>query len=99
MPSKASPQFQRVQALELTSRLEEPRRFIQVIAGPRQVGKTTLVRQVTTGLDRPVHSVSADEPSLRGPAWLQLQWDQAREAAHDAGGGIFVVDEVHKLPD
>jgi uncharacterized protein len=99
MPSKASPPFQRVQALELTSRLEEPRRFIQVVAGPRQVGKTTLVRQVTTGLDRPVHSVSADEPSLRGLAWLQLQWDQAREAAHDAGGGILVVDEVHKLPD
>jgi uncharacterized protein len=58
-----------------------------------------LVRQVTTGLDRPVHSVSADEPSLRGPAWLQLQWDQARGAAQDAGGGILVVDEVHKLPD
>jgi predicted AAA+ superfamily ATPase len=98
MLSKLLPAFQRIQALELKKRLGEPRRFIQVVAGPRQVGKTTLVRQVTTALDRPVNSVSADEPSLRGPAWLQLQWDQAREAARDARGGILVVDEAHKLP-
>ena len=31
---------------ELLKRLNEPRRFLQVLAGPRQVGKTTLVRQV-----------------------------------------------------
>ncbi len=98
MLSKTLPAFQRIQALELTDRLGEPRRFIQVVAGPRQVGKTTLVRQVTTALDRPVHSVSADEPSLRGPVWLQLQWDQARGAARDARGGILVVDEAQKLP-
>jgi len=99
MLSKELPTFRRSQALELTTRLQEPRRFIQVVAGPRQVGKTTLVRQVTTGLDRPVHRVSADEPSLRGAAWLQLQWDQARDSARDAGKGILVVDEAHKLPD
>lgn len=27
---------------QLLSRVQEPRRFIQVLAGPRQVGKTTL---------------------------------------------------------
>lgn len=31
---------------QLLSRVHEPRRFIQVLAGPRQVGKTTLARQV-----------------------------------------------------
>lgn len=91
--------FQRVQSLQLATRLEEPRRFIQVVAGPRQVGKTTLVRQVTERFDLPVHRISADEPSLRGTTWLQSQWDQARDIAHDAGRGILVVDEVHKLPD
>lgn len=99
MLSKTTTPFKRAQSRELAARLKEPRRFIQVIAGPRQVGKTTLVRQVTGGLRVPVHSVSADEPSLRGPAWLQAQWDQARELARKAGAGILVVDEVHKLPD
>jgi predicted AAA+ superfamily ATPase len=31
---------------ELLKRLQERRRFVQVLAGPRQVGKTTGVRQV-----------------------------------------------------
>jgi predicted AAA+ superfamily ATPase len=31
----------------LVQRLGEPRRFIQVLAGPRQTGKTTIIRQVT----------------------------------------------------
>ena len=29
----------------LLKRLQEPRRFIQSLIGPRQVGKTTLARQ------------------------------------------------------
>ena len=38
--------FQRPRGAELARRLAEPRRFIQVLAGARQVGKTTLVQQV-----------------------------------------------------
>ena len=38
--------YQRPQFQTLIGRLAEPRRFIQVVAGPRQVGKTTLVQQV-----------------------------------------------------
>lgn len=38
--------FKRPQFSVLQSRIEEPRRFIQVLAGPRQVGKSTLVKQV-----------------------------------------------------
>ncbi len=36
--------YQRSQAAILARRLAEPRRFIQAVAGPRQVGKTTLVQ-------------------------------------------------------
>lgn len=36
----------------LLRRLREPRRFIQVLAGPRQVGKTTLARQVMEVMSR-----------------------------------------------
>ena len=38
--------FIRSQATELARRLKEPRRFIQVVSGARQVGKTTLALQV-----------------------------------------------------
>jgi len=47
----------------LFDRLTEPRRFIQVLSGPRQVGKTTLARQVMAKLAIPSHYASADAPS------------------------------------
>ena len=82
---------------QLLSRLHEPRRFIQVLAGPRQVGKTTLVRQVMADWGRPVHYVSADEPTLRDHAWLAQQWEAARfQARNHPEGALLVVDEVQK---
>ena len=50
---------------ELLKRLREKRRFVQVLAGPRQVGKTTVVRQVMEAVKMPAHYASADEPTLR----------------------------------
>jgi predicted AAA+ superfamily ATPase len=93
--SKASRPFQRPHGAELARRLREPRRLIQVVAGPRQVGKTTMVQQVTAGMDVPVRYASADEPTLRDAAWIGAQWEAARAAA-SPGGGILVLDEVHK---
>ncbi|MBL8361088.1 MAG: ATP-binding protein [Rubrivivax sp.] len=90
----------RPQAGELARRLSEPRRHIQVVAGPRQVGKSTLVHQVVERGELPWRWASADEPTLRGPSWLAQQWDAARLAARDAaarGGAVLVLDEVHKL--
>ncbi|TVQ28024.1 MAG: hypothetical protein EA370_17115 [Wenzhouxiangella sp.] len=62
----------------MARRLAEPRRFIQMITGARQVGKTTLVQQVTAAMGEPVRFVSADEPALRGRDWLLQQWEAAR---------------------
>lgn len=81
----------------LAARLAEPRRFVQVVAGPRQVGKATLVRQVTEELGCPVVNASADEPSLRGPEWISVQWEAARLRA-GADGAVLVLDEVQKIP-
>lgn len=78
--------------------LAEPRRFIQAVAGPRQVGKTTLVRQATVALGRPIHFASADDPLLRGPEWLGGQWHAARDAAQAARGAVLVIDEIQKVP-
>ena len=67
--------FTRIQADTLEARLREPRRFMQVIGGPRQVGKTTLVGQVLDRLDAPAVHVSADDPAAEDPAWLTAQWE------------------------
>ena len=89
--------YQRPQFQTLISRLAEPRRFIQVLAGPRQVGKTTLVQQVCEATGLPVQFSSADEPTLRGPEWIAQQWEIAR-LKRGSEGAILVLDEVQKVP-
>ena len=91
--------FLRPQAATLARRLAGPRRFIQIVAGPRQIGKTTLVQQVTSAMTLPSRYASADEPLLRQGSWLEQQWDAARLEAARAGrkGSILVLDEVQKL--
>jgi uncharacterized protein len=93
--SKPQASFRRPQATELARRLREPRRHILVVAGARQVGKTTLVEQVTESIDLPVRFVSADEPTLRGAEWIAQQWEAARLSA-TSRGAILVLDEVQK---
>ncbi len=92
--SKITQPYQRPQADVLARRLREPRRFIQVMTGPRQVGKSTLVQQVTADLGVPVRYASADEPTLRGAEWLGQQWEAARLEA----SSVLVLDEIQKIP-
>lgn len=96
--SKTKLDFQRPQAAVLAARLGEPRRFVQVVAGPRQVGKSTLVQQVTAGLDVPVRYVSADEPTLRAADWIGQQWEAARLEGTGKAGSVLVLDEIQKIP-
>lgn len=97
--SNAEPAFVRPQAAELIRRLAESRRFLQVIAGARQVGKTTLVGQVVERAGLPSRYASADEPTLRGPEWIEEQWEAARLLAGESGkrGALLVLDEVQKV--
>lgn len=88
--------YQRPQFTALASRLTEPRRFIQVVAGSRQVGKTTLVQQVCDQIGIPVQFASADEPTLRGSEWIAQQWEIAR-LRQEGSGAILVLDEVQKI--
>jgi hypothetical protein len=100
MMSKPQNPFRRQQAAVLAHRLDEPRRFLQVVAGARQGGKTTLVQQVTESSGLPVHWASADEPAVKGVEWLAQQWDAARLTASSAasGGAVLVLDEIQKIP-
>ena len=92
--------YQRPWVDELVLRLREPRPFLQVVAGSRQVGKTTLAEQAAERSGLPSRYASADEPTLRGGAWIEQQWEAARGLADaaDAGGALLVLDEVQKVP-
>ena len=52
--------YKRVEYQQITERLKEQRKFIQVVIGPRQVGKTTVVKQVLQDIDLPYQQFSAD---------------------------------------
>ena len=84
----------------LLKRVREPRRFIQVLAGPRQVGKTILARQVIDEVAIPSHYASADEPTLRDRNWIEEQWDLARlkiTSDKRTKEALLVLDEVQKV--
>ena len=98
--------IQRAPLPSLIQRLAEPRRFVQVVAGPRQVGKTTLVRQALAALAAQPqghrlaqHSVSADASGSQPAVWLSIQWEVARALAAQAGACVLVLDEVQKIPN
>jgi len=85
----------------LLERLQEPRRFMQILAGPRQVGKTTLVQQVLGSLQIPCHYASADEPVTKDRVWVEQQWDVARRFVDGPDGvpaAVLVLDEIQKVP-
>jgi predicted AAA+ superfamily ATPase len=88
------------QAHVLAARLAEPRRFIQVVAGPRQVGKTTMVQAVVEAAGLPHIFASADEPTLHNEAWIAQQWDAARllAPAKSTASVVLILDEIQKIP-
>ena len=83
----------------LLARLKEPRRFLQVLAGPRQSGKTTLIRQAMEALNIPCHYASADEPTLQGRTWIEQQFEVGRLLARESRktGALLVLDEIQKM--
>jgi len=94
--------FRRRKCEILRERIVEPRRFIQVLSGPRQVGKTTLARQVLSDVGMSGHYATADEPALKGLDWIEQQWEAARELTRMPGErprlALLVLDEIQKIP-
>ena len=91
--------FQRVDYQVIKKRLEEPRRFIQVVMGPRQVGKSTVVRQVLADVSQPYSMFTADAVPAGNMFWISECWESVRRKmkAEGATEYILVVDEVQKI--
>ena len=87
---------------EVIKRLREPRKFIQVLAGPRQCGKTTLILQVLDAVSIPSHYASADAVPKRNNVWIEQQWETARlrsKQNRNHKDFILVLDEIQKIVD
>jgi predicted AAA+ superfamily ATPase len=91
--------FERSYLKSVKARIEEPRKFIQVILGPRQVGKTTMVTQLLTRLSIPNLNESADAISATNSSWLVQVWESARLRLKASGATEFllVIDEIQKI--
>ena len=99
--SRSLPPYRRQAVIGLVARLAEERRFLQVVVGPRQVGKTTVVRQaIAADPTMTSHLASADDPGLRDRGWLEAQWQVGRVlAAAEQRGAVLVLDEIQTIPD
>ena len=93
--------FLRNQINVLESRLRADAKRIQVLFGPRQVGKSTLARQMIQRLGWPHCTASADAVGTAQSSWILDQWQQARILAERSPDTpcILVLDEVQKIPD
>lgn len=89
----------RKQIKELESRIMEPRRTIQVVAGPRQIGKTTVVKQLLERVSMPSMYFNADAVEAGAKEWIATKWEEARARMRFYGNKEFlmVIDEVHKI--
>lgn len=97
--SKISYMYERSYLKSVKARIEEPRKFIQVILGPRQVGKTTMVTQLVSQLSIPNLFESADAISATNATWIAQVWESARLRlkASESAEFLLIIDEVQKI--
>ncbi len=91
--------FKRPHFQQLIKRLNEPKKFIQVINGPRQIGKTTLIQQVIKEIRITSIYISADGITNVNSNWIDEQWNVARLKLKNSQFNeiILVIDEIQKI--
>src|SRR5665213_1144939 len=72
--------------------------LLQVVVGPRQVGKSTAAEQLAVRLGWPHLLESADSALPPTPEWIETQWNRARALANRGGKRtLLVLDEIQKI--
>lgn len=91
--------YQRRHLNILKSRMAEPRRRMQIVMGPRQVGKSTLAGQFTEGISVPFDFFAADGVNRFDSSWIPNKWQQVRMRMdiHSEQEHILIIDEVQKI--
>ncbi|MDO8803375.1 MAG: ATP-binding protein [Elusimicrobiota bacterium] len=93
--------YLRQQTRTLIQRLERPGTLLQIIVGPRQVGKTTAIHQTLTALKkRGVTTILASADAVAAPPakWISAQWKIASKAAKSGEPVVLAFDELQKIP-
>ena len=90
------PTFERSFVANMEERLGGDRPLIQVLVGPRQVGKTTGVRQLLERVKGFYFFANADGVLVSDHNWLIEQWQKALALGD---GALLVVDEIQKVPN
>ena len=91
--------FERPIVAEILEAIERRLPLLQVMVGPRQVGKTTAAGQVEKRLGWPSVVASADAALPHPPEWIETQWRLARaKAASGRVRVLLVLDELQKVP-
>ena len=93
--------FLRQQTKTLIQRLGKPGTLLQIIVGPRQVGKTTAIRQTLAALEKKGFTpllASADAIAAPPSEWISAQWDKASALARAGKPVVLAFDELQKVP-
>lgn len=88
--------YERPFVAQLERRLCSEAPLIQVLIGPRQVGKTTGLRQLLARYPGNSHYANADDLLVTDRTWLLEQWQKALLLGD---GTLLVIDEIQKIPD
>lgn len=91
--------YKRAEYQLIKGRLNEPRKFIQVVMGARQIGKSTVVKQVLKDIDVPYQFYSADNVPATNSTWISNCWAAVRSlrANNRWDSIILVIDEIQKI--
>jgi hypothetical protein len=84
----------------LSERLSEPPPGrIQVLTGPRQAGKTTLLLDLAERLGDSAVYAAADAPESGLPGFWERLWDRVEDLAETRGKAVLLLDEVQHAAD
>lgn len=88
----------RIYVSELERRITKRREFIQLVVGPRQVGKTTILLTLLKRNPESTMYVSADDFPLKTDAYIDAAWETCRRREKTFGPMLLIFDELQKVP-
>ncbi len=91
--------FERTYLTNVKDRISLPRQFILAITGPRQIGKTTIIKQLIKQIEIPYLYVTADNVINATSLWVEQQWETSRInlSLSKKKEFLLIIDEIQKI--